>query len=86
MGKLSNLALCCAITLIGPVLADDAGVFTLYRNSLLDDTARIHVASFDAAEGEPYNLENCNLIASLMQEQPEVKTRFWCERGRYRRK
>ncbi len=45
---------------------------------------RIHVASFDAADGEKYNQENCATVLDLMQRQEGVKVRFWCEKGRYR--
>lgn len=73
----------CILLLGGPALAGDATTFTLYRDSLLDRSARLHIASFDTAEGESYNRENCNLVAVLMQEQPGVRTRFWCEKGQY---
>ncbi len=59
--------------------------YTLYRNSVLDNAARIHVGSFDAAEGATYNRDNCALVADLMQRQPGTKTRFWCELGRHRK-
>jgi len=59
-------------------------VFTLYRNSVLDNTMRIHVASFDAEAGKEYNSGNCAIAADLFQRQSGVKTRFWCEAGRYR--
>ncbi len=71
---------------------DDA-TFTLYRNSLVlhGETWRLHVATFDARSsffvGERdsyYNKENCDLAASLFQNQQDVKTKFWCEKGRYR--
>lgn len=45
---------------------------------------RIHVATFDAAETEAYNSENCRIAAELFQQQPNVKVRYWCEKGRYR--
>lgn len=60
-------------------------IYTLYRNSLTDRTMRIHVATFDAIEGEAYNRANCALAADLFQTQPSVQTRFWCEPGRYRK-
>lgn len=61
--------------------------YTLYRNSVGNPQMRLHIASFDAAEGgvAGYNNENCNLAASLFQAQPGVKTRFWCEKGPYKR-
>ena len=65
--------------------AFDADTFTLYRSSVLNSSMRIHVATFDSDEGADYNRENCNLAADLMQHQDGVKTRFWCEPGRFRR-
>lgn len=58
--------------------------YTLYRNSAIDPLMRIHVATFDAAERGSYNAENCELGAKLYQAQPGIKTRFWCEKGKYR--
>jgi hypothetical protein len=57
----------------------------LYRNSAMDDGARIHVATFDANETEAYNRENCEHARELLQQQPGILTRFWCEKGPYRR-
>jgi hypothetical protein len=57
--------------------------FTLYRSSVLLENARVHVASFDAADGEKYNNENCQQAQELYQGQPGVKVRFWCEKGRF---
>jgi hypothetical protein len=58
--------------------------YTLYRSSPIEESGRIHVATFDADESENYNRENCNLAARLFQAQPRVQTRFWCEKGAYR--
>ena len=62
----------------------DADVYTLYRNSVLDPTRRLHIATLDAAEGAEYNTENCNLAANLLKRQGGVTTGFWCESGCYR--
>ena len=59
-------------------------VYTLYRNSIMDTTMRVHVASFDSANGKDYNAENCFLTSDLYQDQEGVQVRFWCEPGRYR--
>lgn len=59
--------------------------FTLYRNSVTDENMRIHVASFDAAEKEEYNRGNCEQAQILFQNQPGVKTKFWCEKGRFKK-
>jgi len=61
----------------------DDEVYTLYRNSVLDASMRLHVATFDSADGQEYNAENCNVAADLFQRQDGVQTRFWCEPGRY---
>lgn len=63
--------------------ADVSETVTLYRNSLLDRDIRIHIATFDASEGRAYNSENFELAAELFEAQPDVRTRFWCEPGRY---
>lgn len=63
----------------------EGDTYTLYRNSVITQDARMHVASFDTAEGNRYNSENCQHAMELLQAQPDVKVRFWCEKGRYRK-
>ena len=63
----------------------DANSFTLYRSSVTDKAMRIHVASFDSEAGEAYNQENCRQAELLFQSQPGVETKFWCEKGRFRK-
>jgi hypothetical protein len=63
----------------------DSETFTLYRNSVTDENMRIHVATFNAADGEPYNKVNCEQAQQLFQAQTDVKTKFWCEKGSYRK-
>ncbi len=63
----------------------DGGTYTLYRSSPIDASMRIHVASFDADDGEKYNQENCTVVLDLMQRQPGVTARYWCEKGRFRK-
>lgn len=80
-----NLTFAGCLLLLAACDAENA--YTLYRNSALPNGAdfRIHVASFDAREGDSYNRENCDLARSLFQAQPGVTVRFWCEKGRYRK-
>ncbi len=61
-------------------------VYTLYRNSLLLPNERLHVATFDysGAGRAAYNMQNCQQASDLFQQQPAVKTRFWCEQGHYK--
>ncbi|BAL23504.1 hypothetical protein [Azoarcus sp. KH32C] len=65
--------------------ATDTETFVLYRNSVTNQNMRIHVATFDAADGEAYNKENCDQAQELFQAQPGVATKFWCEKGTFRR-
>jgi hypothetical protein len=70
---------------------DESNIYTLYRNSPLDNNMRLHIATFDSANeayggtSESYNKENCLLAVSLFQAQPNVVSRFWCEKGRYKK-
>ena len=64
--------------------ADEKQMLTLYRNSVIDSEMRIHIATFNAKDGYRYNSENCFLAANLFQKQPGVKTRFWCELGKFK--
>lgn len=63
----------------------DSATYTLYRSSVLNEGMRIHVATFDALDGEDYNRDNCEQARELFQAQPGVTTKFWCEKGRYRK-
>jgi hypothetical protein len=74
-----------ALTVVPAWAQTDSEVYTLYRNSLLDPTMRLQIATFDASDGKDYNAENCNVAANLFQAQDGVQTRFWCEQGRYRK-
>ena len=68
---------------------------TLYRNSALDHSMRVHWASFDADESDRnYNLNNCSMAARLLnsnvsaseeaeQKEPDPLLGFWCEPGPY---
>jgi hypothetical protein len=44
-------------------------IATLYRSSVLDETARIHVATFDATDSDNYNQENREQARKLSQSQ-----------------
>jgi hypothetical protein len=80
-----TFALAGALWGCGPSGASDDRIFTLYRNSVTDANMRTHVATFDASEKEEYNRENCDTAAKLFGAQPGVKTKFWCEKGRFRK-
>lgn len=59
--------------------------YTLYRNSITDENMRIHVASFNASDTGNYNQENCKIAQELFQKQDGVKTKFWCEKGVFKK-
>lgn len=78
-----------AIILLGVLTAcvHPDPVYTLYRNSILDPSMRIHVATFDTREGSnsnPYNQQQCEEIATLLRSNDEDQKRWWCEKGRFR--
>ncbi len=88
LGLAVLFACCAAISATTTAAPDDNSgvVFTLYRNSAVNGTLRMHVATFDAADGKAYSLANCDHAADLFEGQPGVKTRFWCEPGRFRQR
>lgn len=79
-----RLALCLALVLVAGC-NDDSHQYTLYRSGVLDAKMRLHVASFDSANGDAYNSENCQIAAGLFADQPSVQVRYWCEKGRFRK-
>jgi hypothetical protein len=72
---------------LGGCSALDGGTYTLYRSSVTQggEDTRLHVATFDAADGEHYNRANCEQALILFQSQSGVGTKFWCEKGRFRK-
>lgn len=61
------------------------GIYTLYRGSIVGDGMRVHVATFDAADGDAYNRDNCDIATHLFAEQPGVQVKYWCEKGPFRK-
>lgn len=85
MGALTRTgAAACILTIVACSPSGDS-TYTLYRNSVLDASMRIHVASFDTAEGNDYNSENCELARALFLGQDGVSVRYWCEKGRFQK-
>jgi len=68
-------------------VSSEASVATLYRDSTVLQSARIHIATFDAdlstsgGSSFEYNWENCKIAAELFQSQDGVKVEYWCEKG-----
>jgi hypothetical protein len=63
----------------------DDGVYTLYRSSPSNENFRIHVATFDASDGNDYNSENCKIAIGLFEKQEGVTVKYWCEKGRFKK-
>jgi hypothetical protein len=77
-------AVAAAMALSNTAAAAPVGdTYTLYRNSALDAKMRLHIATFDSTDGASYNRENCDQARELFQGQAGVKTKFWCEPGRF---
>ena len=72
--------------LLAALACSDENAFTLYRNGEATDTLRVHVATFDAKENAEYNRDNCEQARELFQLHPAARSRFWCEKGRFRAK
>jgi hypothetical protein len=80
-----------AVMLLGTAVACRGGkspTYTLYRTeAAVGDTARIHVATFDAVDDEErYNQEGCERTRELYQIRPANRAKFWCEPGRFKAK
>ena len=80
-----RLAVLIAISVFIAGCRED-GVYTLYRSSPTEvgEHMRIHVASFDSADGNDYNSENCEVARGLFQNQSSVTVKYWCEKGRFK--
>jgi hypothetical protein len=63
----------------------DNSTYTLYRNSVINEAMRIHVASFDTKDGNDYNSGNCQIAQELFQNQDGVTVKYWCEKGNFKR-
>lgn len=72
----------------------DENTATLYRNSPLSNSMRVHWATFDTADGLDHNLGNCGMAARILNANIEASARaegkepfqdvgFWCETGGY---
>lgn len=64
---------------------DSGSVYTLYRSSVFDQKARVYVATFGNGESDAYNQENCNAAMQLFNAQKGIVTRFWCEKGEFKK-
>ena len=90
--RVGRVATVSTFILLGASACTGEPRVTLYRNSLVQDDARIHVATFDSTDKTPngtsldYNVDNCELAAELFKSQPGVnpKMRYWCEHGAFK--
>ena len=80
----SNVLGAIVFALLASSCDSDNG-YTLYRNSAIDEKMRIHVATFDSADGNDYNSNNCEIARRLFQNQNGVIVRYWCEKGSFKR-
>ena len=78
------------ISLVFLTACKEGQTYTLYRDSPLGNSFdgkvdRIHIATFDTSDGEEYNKENCEIARDLFQSQQGVVSKFWCEKGNYKK-
>lgn len=83
MNKLKCAVIGTALFLSACSESSSGETYTLYRGSIVGNM-RVHMATFDAAEGNGYNQTNCQIAADLFARQPGVSVRYWCEKGKYR--
>tara|TARA_R110000787_G_scaffold81651_7_gene176892 strand:- start:799 stop:1089 length:291 start_codon:yes stop_codon:yes gene_type:complete len=87
----AGMVIALPVSMTAAQTKDEQEIATLYRSSVVIKNARIHIATFNATakisdgDGFAYNWGNCLVAAELFQKQDGVKTRFWCEKGRYRK-
>lgn len=56
-------------------------VYTLYRESVVPG-GRVHIATFDTAEGESFNRNTCEEVRDVILAAPDLPPyRYWCEQG-----
>jgi hypothetical protein len=74
------------IFLLALVACDSSdNYYTLYRNSVTDENMRVQIATFGTPDGHDYNMTNCQIAAELFKKQDGVKTKFWCEKGKFKK-
>ena len=90
-----GLVIFATLALVGCSSDEDSpSPATLYRNSLLDPMMRVHFASFNAPDKAPFNIDNCEMVARIMNANVDASSAkegkprnrtvgFWCERGSY---
>lgn len=78
--------LVCAALPVAIACGDSSSTYTLYHNGMFNDSLRIHVATFDAKDGPEYNHDTCEQARELFQVQPATRSRYWCEKGRFKEK
>ncbi|MGN6357433.1 MAG: hypothetical protein ACTHLU_08135 [Novosphingobium sp.] len=93
MGRFERLVILGALALAG-CGSGAPETYTLYRNSNVSHAMRIHWATFDAPDGNAYNLNNCLMAARLLNANVSALAKseghprdtslgFWCEGGAY---
>lgn len=94
-GAWLGLVLISSCTALAACSEERAATVTLYRNSALDASMRVHWATFDADDKGGYNLNNCLMAARLLNANVTASAKaqgmqrdrflgFWCEPGNYR--
>ncbi len=62
---------------------DQSPTYTLYRNSPIGVSMRIHWATFDAVDKGTFNEGNCQFAAKLLNQQAPDGVKWWCEKGKF---
>jgi hypothetical protein len=73
------------VVLLGCSNASDTIVYTLYRNSVVMEGARFHVATFDSTESERYNNDNCLTPVTCFSNNRASRQRFGAKKENFAR-
>lgn len=90
----SAFATITALLALGGCDSKPDNSYTLYRNSPLGLSDRVHFATFNANESAEFNGGNCGMTARLLNanfvasakadgKEPMAGAGFWCEKGKY---
>lgn len=84
------VAIAAGLALCGCTASPNGAESTLYRNSSLNRSIRVHFATFDAGSRPEPNRQNCEMAARLLNaninrlnDGRPTGIGFWCEAGLY---
>ena len=91
MKYIITIALAISSLLSGPIIAQsltsEDSVATLIRNNHTNVSIRVHLATFDSANGFQFNWHYCQKTADFLESDAKTRgsiERIWCEKGYFK--